>query len=54
MLLRLTSGRVRKATPRELTRLWFYNQGKSGDGDKTIFVFLGVDVMLPSSVLSPG
>ena len=46
--MRLTSGRVRKAMLRELTRLRFYNQRKSGDGDKTVFVFLGVDVTLPS------
>ena len=38
--MRLTGGRVRKAMLRELTR--------KGDGDKTVFVFLGVDVTLPS------
>ena len=38
MLVRLASGEARNAAPSELSGLQFYNQRKSGEGEKTIFL----------------
>ena len=51
MLVRLTSSGSEEATTQELTGLQFYNQRKSGEGEKN--KCFGVDI-LPSSVSPAG
>ena len=38
--MRLTSGQASIVLPRVLSGLHFYNQKKTGEGEKTFFVFL--------------
>ena len=52
LLWGLQSGRVRNATPWELTWLQFYNPRKGGEGEN--FYLSWADILLPSSVPPPG